>query len=493
MTEIQVGKVMLTPKGEYDSTKTYIRLDAVTYQGSSYVCLADTSTTPPGDSWQLLADKGADGQPGKDGQPGSPGVTPHIDATTGNWFIGTTNTGVKAQGPAGQNGSDGKPGSNGSDGKPGADGVTPHIDSATGHWFIGSTDTGVSARGPQGEQGSPGKDGQTPDVSNLATKTDLANYYTKTETDTKLSTKADQAEYQTLNDKFSNMQIGGRNLYIDTKSFDSPASWYVGGPDPSSLWTKTTDTYNGLAVIQATQDWNGLSQYIQVKKGDVLTYSVYAKNTSGTGTSTIFWLLNFQTEGSYSTATVDPANTPVAITGSWQRVSSTAVATSDGYLRPRIERTNNNTNTLQIAGIKVEKGSIATDWTPAPEDTTTAIQKNTTAIGQANQQITDLQTAVKAQQSAAIDTSNVSTSKKPSDYSDGIFYELKSVSTLGLDRSGIASELQQGTNAIVTTKAYSGMARQMAEVIGSATPATFIRNGNSTNWSNWYISQLTAM
>lgn len=159
------------------------------------------------------------GPPGKDGQPGSPGVTPHIDATTGNWFIGTTNTGVKAQGPTGNTGS---PGNNGSDGKPGADGVTPHIDSATGHWFVGTTDTGVSARGPQGEQGSPGKDGVTPDVLNLATKTDLANYYTKTETDTKLSTKADQAEYQTLNDKFSNMQIGGRNLLRGTATFEFP-------------------------------------------------------------------------------------------------------------------------------------------------------------------------------------------------------------------------------------------------------------------------------
>jgi hypothetical protein len=31
-------------------------------------------------------------------------VTPHIDSTTGNWFIGSTDTGVHAQGPAGQDG-----------------------------------------------------------------------------------------------------------------------------------------------------------------------------------------------------------------------------------------------------------------------------------------------------------------------------------------------------------------------------------------------------
>lgn len=160
------------------------------------------------------------------------------------------------------------------------------------------------------------------------------------------------------------LSVGGRNLYTDTKNFDNLASWWGSGS-----WTKTTDSYNGLAVIQTTQDWGGLSQYIQVKKGDVLTYSVYAKYTSGAGTSSIYWQLNNQTEGSYSTATTNPTYNAVTITDSWKRISVTILVTSDGYLRPRLERTNNNANTLQIAGIKVEKGNLPTDWTPAPEDT----------------------------------------------------------------------------------------------------------------------------
>ena len=163
---------------------------------------------------------------------------------------------------------------------------------------------------------------------------------------------------------FSNgKQVYGRNLYTDTQNFDNLAPWYA-----SRLWTKTTDTYKGLAIIQTTQDWNGLSQYIQVEKGDILTYSTYVKNTSSIGTSKIYWQLNGQTEGSYSTATANPVNNAVTITDSWQRVSGTIVATSDGYLRPRLERIAGNTNTVQIAGIKVEKGSVATPWTPAPED-----------------------------------------------------------------------------------------------------------------------------
>jgi len=67
----------------------------------------------------LASLKGSDGQNGSNGtngtngNDGADGITPHIDPTTGNWFIGTTNTGVHAQGPAGQNGTNG---TNGQDG-----------------------------------------------------------------------------------------------------------------------------------------------------------------------------------------------------------------------------------------------------------------------------------------------------------------------------------------------------------------------------------------
>jgi hypothetical protein len=40
----------------------------------------------------------------------------------------------------------------GADGKDGADGVTPHIGS-NGNWYIGSTDTGIKAQGPRGDSG----------------------------------------------------------------------------------------------------------------------------------------------------------------------------------------------------------------------------------------------------------------------------------------------------------------------------------------------------
>ncbi len=58
--EVQdLGKVMITPKGEYSSSKSYEILDAVSYNGSSYVSkINDNTSVPISDDWQLLAQKG---------------------------------------------------------------------------------------------------------------------------------------------------------------------------------------------------------------------------------------------------------------------------------------------------------------------------------------------------------------------------------------------------------------------------------------------------
>lgn len=55
----ELGKVMITPKGEYSLSKSYEILDAVSYNGSSYVSkINDNTSVPTSDDWQLLAQKG---------------------------------------------------------------------------------------------------------------------------------------------------------------------------------------------------------------------------------------------------------------------------------------------------------------------------------------------------------------------------------------------------------------------------------------------------
>lgn len=72
--------------------------------------------------WQnLIALSALQGIKGDKGDKGDPGDTPTI-GSNGNWWIGTTDTGIKAAGTDGSDGKDGKDGVNGVNGKDGADG-----------------------------------------------------------------------------------------------------------------------------------------------------------------------------------------------------------------------------------------------------------------------------------------------------------------------------------------------------------------------------------
>lgn len=75
MTTKILGKVAITPKGEYNSATTYQDLDLITYQGNSYLALKETTGNLPTNNeyWQLIAEKGQDGEKGETGERGEKG------------------------------------------------------------------------------------------------------------------------------------------------------------------------------------------------------------------------------------------------------------------------------------------------------------------------------------------------------------------------------------------------------------------------------------
>lgn len=81
-----LGKVAITPKGEYNSATTYQDLDLITYQGNSYLALKETTGNLPTNNeyWQLIAEKGQDGEKGETGEQGEKGQdgTNGIDGKT---------------------------------------------------------------------------------------------------------------------------------------------------------------------------------------------------------------------------------------------------------------------------------------------------------------------------------------------------------------------------------------------------------------------------
>ena len=216
------------------------------------------------------------------GTPGQDGVTPHIDSTSGNWFIGTTDTGVHAEGPAGQDGSDGADGhspvlaidsngywtidgastgvkaqgpagQDGTNGTNGQDGVTPHIDSTSGNWFIGSTDTGVHAKGDpgtNGTNGTNGQDGVTPHIDSSS-----GNWFIGS-TDTGVHAKGDPGTNGTNG---TNGQ-DGVTPHIDSSS----KHWMIGLTD-TGIVAEGQDGQNGT---NGTNGQDGVTPHIDSSSGN---------------------------------------------------------------------------------------------------------------------------------------------------------------------------------------------------------------------------------
>lgn len=170
------------------------------------------------------------------------------------------------------------------------------------------------------------------------------------------------------------LQIGGRNLYLGTKDFSG--NWRN-----LPQWKVESEKYEGLTVISRYLTWNGVDkpQDVTCKAGDIFTYSLYAK-TSGEDTQAVVTCpgqTNF--EAIY-----------VAVSSEWKRYTFVIQATTDGYMSPRISKTESNYVSLFICGLKLEKGNKATDWTPAPEDTDSSISEVNTKVTAISNQYTSL-------------------------------------------------------------------------------------------------------
>ena len=90
-----------------------------------------------------------------------------------------------------------------------------------------------------------------------------------------------------------------------------------------------------------------------------------------------------------------------------------------------------------------------------------------------------------------IDSSSQTTIKKPSEYSEGFYREIKSMEVMGINRSQLASDAQDGNTALVLTYSYGGFARQTVMVMDSQRPMTYKRNGKADQWYPWEVIHTT--
>ncbi|MDB8682043.1 collagen-like protein, partial [[Ruminococcus] gnavus] len=150
-----------------------------------------------------------------------------------------------------------------------------------------------------------------------------------------------------------NLEIGGRNLLLDTRDFGSKSVWVGNRPNP----VKDTD---GMSYVGVVNTWSKyLKQRIDLLE-DIYTLSFYAKASSET------------------TLEVRNDNAPIKI---FHTVNVNSVDWKRYLVSVEVDYEHNTelifftraAETIYIKGIKLEKGNKATDWTPAPEDIETLV------------------------------------------------------------------------------------------------------------------------
>lgn len=261
----------------------------------------------------------------------------------------------------------------------------------------------IPTQGPQGIPGAKGADGKTyytwikyatdssgSNISDFPTGMSYIGIAYNKESPTESSTATDYKWTKIKGDDGIPGKPGadGKTSYFHiayANSSDGKKEFYIGSGvnllhgtadfsgdwlNRDTEWDRASEKYNGLTVykVHQVQDWCGLSQYYKVESGETYTFSAYARYSSGTGASRIYLGLNTDPENGLNASIVSPAAKQYSFDNNWKRVEITFTVTKAGYIKPRLERTNNNKNVLEVCGFKLEKGSVATPWSPAPSE-----------------------------------------------------------------------------------------------------------------------------
>jgi hypothetical protein len=166
--------------------------------------------------------------------------------------------------------------------------------------------------------------------------------------------------------------IGGRNLLINTAQLNDSTVCL----DRKS---NISDTYLGLNIYQTNTQWDGMKIYWsylapKIKTNTNYVLSEYVRNTSPTASANI---RVYGTEGGVVPNSTWGLVATLPPNSGWTRISVPANIASFPTTLTTLSKLRFENATIltdgyvQFAGLKFEQGSIATDWTPAPEDEVT--------------------------------------------------------------------------------------------------------------------------
>lgn len=175
-------------------------------------------------------------------------------------------------------------------------------------------------------------------------------------------------------DDFNGLEIGGRNLLLYSQTVRAHNDYYNAG------WlTDEVETFNGCPVWSVKNQWGKLGWSFKshvidrglVKVGDTLTYSLYAKTNNASGKRiACSYRFKGNAQGYWFNDSAFNVDT------SWARYSVTFTVTKDMLATDTYMNEIGFGETASMSGDdkvyyacpKLERGTKATDYTPAPED-----------------------------------------------------------------------------------------------------------------------------
>lgn len=183
-------------------------------------------------------------------------------------------------------------------------------------------------------------------------------------------------------DNINNLSVGGRNISLGTSLMTigtggyAKSQWrkFSTGDLESTNITDFSGIFNGvkLSITNASSQVGVVQDNVPLKKGTQYVVSFWARCVSGD--SCVIATQCYSRSGDADTTSLFTVNS------GWTRivkVASNKPLSDNNFTVPLIVLRPANVGTsVEICGIKFEKGTIATDWTPATEDTTSQILDN---------------------------------------------------------------------------------------------------------------------
>ena len=204
--------------------------------------------------------------------------------------------------------------------------------------------------------------------------------------ETQIAQNATDISLRATKTELDGLQIGGVNLMQDTKAYGGN-----GGANYTIVAPLQTETYNGFAVRRGenTSDANALQfkMAYAFQPGESYTLSFWGKGSGAAQALITGYAYPCTSISSEGTAGTDAggANT-FSVSSAWKRywvtftMGNWATVPIGKELWLRARTRNDSGRVLDVCGLKLERGSRATDWSPSPEDPARGVKTSSITV-----------------------------------------------------------------------------------------------------------------